>query len=169
MYGESRKFVSYLNYMVSQKFIPLVLWAISFDHNFIFNMKFLRCLLFYRVHYFRSSEICMASAFLSHSVAVVALSGISHVACRVAHEQQMYFRLSLLSLWKIMSKTFCFDVGQSDQRIEYNSSDLLRPRALACLGFWQELPNMLWNVNFMTITLGFLWCWMLTFYEATAS
>ena len=69
----------------------------------------------------------------------------------------------LLSLRKITSgnpsgktipwrKTFCFDVGQSDQTIEYSSSDSSRPRALACLGFWGELPNTLWNVNFTTIT-----------------
>ena len=69
-------------------------------------------------------------------------------------------RSSPLSLRKIMSanrakrfpwrKTFCF--GQSDQRIEYSSSDSSRPSALAWLGFWWELPNRLWNVNFTTIT-----------------
>jgi len=37
-------------------------------------------------------------AFLTHSVAVVPLSGISHVACRVACEQQMYFWSWLHSL-----------------------------------------------------------------------
>ena len=49
-------------------------------------------------------------------------------------------------------KTSCFDVGQSDQRIEYSSSDSSRPRALKYLGFWRELSNTLWNVNFTTIT-----------------
>ena len=49
-------------------------------------------------------------------------------------------------------KTFCFDVGRSDQRIEYSSSDFSRPRALKCLGFRRESPNTLWNVNFTTIT-----------------
>ena len=27
-----------------------------------------------------------------------------------------------------------------------------RDLALACLGFWRELPNTIWNVNFTTIT-----------------
>ena len=78
-----------------------------------------------------------------------------HIAC----EPQTHFRFSLLSLRKIASAnpsgkmiSFCFDVGQSDQRIEYGSSDSSRPRALKCLGFWRELPNTLWNVNFTTIT-----------------
>ena len=31
-------------------------------------------------------------------------------------------------------------------------SDSSRPRALKCLGFWPELPNTHWNVNFTTIT-----------------
>ena len=31
-------------------------------------------------------------------------------------------------------------------------SDSSRPRAVACLGFWRELPNTIWNVNFTTIT-----------------
>ena len=55
-------------------------------------------------------------------------------------EPQTCFRSSLLSLRKITSanrsgktipwcKTFCFDVGQSDQRIEYSSSDSSRPRS----------------------------------------
>ena len=30
--------------------------------------------------------------------------------------------------------------------------DSSRPRALKCLGFWPELPNTYWNVNFTTIT-----------------
>ena len=81
----------------------------------------------------------------------------------VACEAQTHFRSSLLYLRKIasanpssktisMTWTFCFDVGQSDQRIEYSSRAPSRPRALACLGFWRELPNTLWNVNFTTIT-----------------
>ena len=66
-------------------------------------------------------------------------------------------------------KTFCFDVGQSLQRIEYNSSDSSWPRALACLGFWQELPNLLWNVNFTTFNKVScdVECWLLC--EAAAS
>ena len=58
----------------------------------------------------------------------------------LACEPQTCFRSSLLSLRKITSanrsgktipwcKTFCFDVGQSDQRIEYSSSDSSRPRS----------------------------------------
>ena len=30
-------------------------------------------------------------------------------------------------------KTFCFDVHQSDQRIECSSSDSLQPRVLVCV------------------------------------
>ena len=81
----------------------------------------------------------------------------------IACEAQTHFRSSLLYLRKIasanpssktisMTWTFCFDVDQSDQRIEYSSRAPSRPRALACLGFWRELPNTLWNVNFTTIT-----------------
>ena len=75
----------------------------------------------------------------------------------VACEQQTYIRSSFLSLRKTerlrtRAATFCFDVGKSDQRKEYSSSDSSRPRALVCLGFWRELPNTLWNVNFTIIT-----------------
>ena len=66
-------------------------------------------------------------------------------------------------------ETFCFDVGQSDQRIEYRSSDSSRPRALKRLGFRRDLPNTLWNVNFATrkkVSCD-VECWLL--YEATAS
>ena len=81
----------------------------------------------------------------------------------VACEQQTYFWSSLLFLQKITTakpnckmisvrKSFCFDVGQSDQRIEYGSSDSSRPRALKRLRFRRELLNTLWNMNFATIT-----------------
>ena len=81
----------------------------------------------------------------------------------LACEPQTHLRSSLLSLPKIASanpsgktipwrKIFCFDVGQSHQRIEYSPSDSSRPHALKCLGFWPELPNTLWNVNFTAIT-----------------
>ena len=52
----------------------------------------------------------------------------------------------------LVRETFCFDVGQSHQRIEYGSSDSSRPCALKRLGFQRELPNTLWNMNFTTIT-----------------
>ena len=36
--------------------------------------------------------------------------------------------------------------------MEYSSSDSSQLHVLACLVFWRELPNTLWNVNFMTFT-----------------
>ena len=48
-------------------------------------------------------------------------------------------------LWR---KTFCFDVGQSDQRIEYNSSESSRLCSLPCPGFWRELLNTLCKREF---------------------
>ena len=74
---------------------------------------------------------------------------------QISLQTQTYFRSSLLSTRKVTSANYvcvCFDVGQSDQRIEYSSSESLRLRSLACLGFWRELLNTLCNVNFTTIT-----------------
>ena len=82
-----------------------------------------------------------------HSYAQMCIFGTNDVICQV-----IWHHLSLLPMISMTTKTFCFDVGQSDQRIEYSSSDSSRPHALKCLGFWRELPNTLWNVNFTTIT-----------------
>ena len=74
---------------------------------------------------------------------------------QISLQTQTYFWSSLLSTRKVTSANYvcvCFDVGQSDQRIEYSSSESLRLRSLACLGFWRELLNTLCNVNFTTIT-----------------
>ena len=66
-------------------------------------MKFLKD-VYCSIEYFISEVQKFAWPLLFyHTVAVVAQSGISQVACRVAREQQMYFQLSLLSLQKIMS------------------------------------------------------------------
>ena len=99
------------------------------------------------------------------TVTVLPMNFVGRDAQRLilACEQHTHFRSSLLSLPKIASanpssktipwrKIFCFDVGQSDQRMEYSPSDSSRPHVLKCLGFWPELPNTLWNVNFTTIT-----------------
>ena len=44
-------------------------------------------------------------------------------------------------------KTSCFDVGQSDQRMEYSSSDSSRPRVLKCLVNQSHNPGKLTFVN----------------------
>ena len=69
--------------VVSQKFVPLISWAITFDQNFYFYMKFLKY-NYYSIEYL-CSEVQLPACplcFLSHLVAVAALSEISHVACR---------------------------------------------------------------------------------------
>ena len=70
-------------YRVSPKFVPLISCAITFDRNFYFYMKFLKY-NYYSVEYL-CSEVQLPACplcFLSHPVAVAALSEISHVACR---------------------------------------------------------------------------------------
>ena len=53
----------------------------------------------------------------------------------VASEISLRKIASANSSGETVSVTFCFDVGQSDKRIEYSSSDSSRPRALKCVGF----------------------------------
>ena len=68
---------------VSQKFVPLISCAIPFDQNYTFTRKFFKIV-------FALLSACIgkfniphaAVCFLSHSVAVAALSRISHLACR---------------------------------------------------------------------------------------
>ena len=70
-------------YRVSQKFVPLISCAITFWSKLHFYMKFLNMFL-------TLSSTCVQKfsyrhppfVFLSHLVAVAALSEISHVACR---------------------------------------------------------------------------------------
>lgn len=73
---------------------------------------------------------------------------ISGRHCSPPEKQRPRTRTAKQFPWR---NTFCFDVGQSDERREYSSSDSSRPRALACLRLWREL-NTLWKVNFTTIT-----------------
>ena len=116
-------------------------------------------------------------AFLSHSVGVVALSGISHVACRVACEQQMYFLSWLNSL--PLKNNVCEPERQNDfhdtesfalmlanQNKGWNTArvtphDLAR---LPVLDFGKSYQICFWNMNFTTITrfpatsnANFLW------------
>ena len=163
---------------MSQKFIPLILWAISFDHNFIFNTKFLKevyCSIEYIIS--EVQKFAWPLAFLSHSVGVVALSGISHVACRVACEQQMYFLSWLNSL--PLKNNVCEPERQNDfhdtesfalmlanQNKGWNTArvtphDLAR---LHVLDFGKSYQICFWNMNFTTITrfpatsnANFLW------------
>ena len=68
---------------VSQKFVPLISCAIPFDQNYTFTRKFFKIV-------FALLSACIgkfniphaAVCFLSHSVAVAALSRIRHLACR---------------------------------------------------------------------------------------
>ena len=67
----------------SQKFVPLISCAITFDQNYIFTRKFFKIVFALlsaciRKFNFKHPAVC----FLSHSVAVAALSRISHLACR---------------------------------------------------------------------------------------
>ena len=65
------------DYRVSQKFVPLISYAITFHQNFVFTRNFLKMFI-------ALSSACMQNfsdwhdpfAFLSHSVAVAAWSGI---------------------------------------------------------------------------------------------
>ena len=81
----------------------------------------------------------------------------------LACEPQTYFRLSLLSLRKItfanlsgkmISLTWnllfwCWPIRAKDRiKLEW----LLANSCVECLVFWRELPNTVWNVNFMTFT-----------------
>ena len=59
------------------------------------------------------------------------------------HERQNYFR---------DVKPFVLMFANQINGLECSSSDSSRTRALVCLGFWRELLNTLWNVNFATIT-----------------
>ena len=88
--------------------------------------------------------------------------------CLLACEPQTYFWSSLLSLWKTTSanmrdkaisqfrdvKPFvlirCSPIRSEDRmQLEWL---IAFSRAGVCLGFWRELPNMIWNVNFTTVT-----------------
>lgn len=68
---------------VSQKFVPLISCAIPFDQNYTFTRKFFKIV-------FALLSACIgkfniphaAVCFVSHSVAVAALSRIRHLACR---------------------------------------------------------------------------------------
>ena len=83
---------------------------------------------------------------------------------QLACEPQTYFRSSLLSLRKITSANMSDKTISLTQNllfwcspvrskvIECSASDWSRPRPLACLGFWRDLPNTIWNLNFTTIT-----------------
>ena len=104
-------------------------------------------------------------AFLTHSVAVVALSGISHVACRVACEQQMYFWSWLDSLQlknnvceperqNDFHDTESFDLMLANQNKGWNTARVT-PHDLACLcvlDFGKSYQICFWNMNFTTIT-----------------
>ena len=78
----------------------------------------------------------------------------------IACERQTYFRSSLLFLPKMTSanssgKTISVTWNLLFWYWPIRSKDRIQlewPRALACLGFWPELPNTLWNVNFTTFT-----------------
>ena len=54
-------------------------------------------------------------------------------------------------------------------QIKGKNTARVTPRALACLGFWREFPNTLWNGSFTTFNKVScdLECWLLC--EATAS
>ena len=70
------------NYRVSQKFVPLISCAITFDQNFYFYMKFLKY-NYYCIEYL-CSEVQLPAFppfFLSPPIAVATLSEMSHVAC----------------------------------------------------------------------------------------
>ena len=67
----------------SQKFVPLISCAITFDQNYIFTRKFFKIVFALLSACIRKFNVKHpAVCFLSHSVAVAALSRISHLACR---------------------------------------------------------------------------------------
>ena len=67
----------------SQKFVPLISCAITFDQNYIFTRKFFKIVFALLSACIRKFNVKHpAVCFLSHSVAVAALIRISHLACR---------------------------------------------------------------------------------------
>ena len=70
-------------------------------------------------------------------LSVVASLPPKNSVCEPERQNNFHDRNLLFWCWPIRSK----------DRIQ-----LKWPRALKCLGFWRELPNTFWNVNFTTIT-----------------
>lgn len=66
---------------VSQTFVPLTSCAITFDQTYIFTRKFFK-IVFASLSIGKFNIRYAAVCFLTHSVAVAALSRISHLACR---------------------------------------------------------------------------------------
>lgn len=66
---------------LSQTFVPLISCAITFDQTYIFTRKFFK-IVFASLSIGKFNIRYAAVCFLTHSVAVAALSRISHLACR---------------------------------------------------------------------------------------